>query len=62
LLSDLDKMTVERPSILELKKHFLLNLKKEPLYPVPDEPFMSHIKNSRELLREINMNATLARI
>jgi len=54
-------MTVERPSILELKKHFLQNIKKE-LYPVPDEPFMSHIKNSRELLREINMNATLARI
>ena len=63
LLSDLDKMTVERPNILELKKHFLQNLKqKEPLYPVPNEPYLSHIKNTSELLKEINMNATLVRI
>ena len=56
-------MTVERPNILELKKHFLQNLKqKEPLYPVPNEPYLSHIKNTSELLKEINMNATLVRI
>lgn len=56
-------MTVERPNILELKKHFLQNFEQnEPLYPVPNEPYKSHIKNTSEFIRELNMNATLARI
>lgn len=59
-LADLDRMNAERPNILELKKYFINNSK--PIVPMQKDAFRSANLDTVEILKEVNMNTTLARI
>ncbi len=51
-------MTVERPHLMELKKHFIEN----PA-PIIDVVNTNHrIKDAGDCYKEVNMNATIARL
>lgn len=57
-MQDLDRMTVERPHLMELKKHFI-----EHPAPIIDVANKNHrIKDASDYFKEINMNATIARL
>lgn len=53
-------MNAERPNILELKKYFINNSK--PIVPMQKDAFRSANLDTVEILKEVNMNTTLARI
>ena len=58
LMEDLDRMTVERPHLMELKKHFI-----EHPVPIIDVVNQNHrIKDATDCYKEVKMNATIARL